>query len=68
MVPLVPLRGSISASGDLSPLSYITGVVEGNPRLQLCTGTQKGEPRKLIAADETLSESNVAPVIFGPKE
>jgi phenylalanine ammonia-lyase len=31
MTPVVPLRGSISASGDLSTLSYITGAIEGNP-------------------------------------
>ncbi|KAE9369014.1 putative phenylalanine ammonia-lyase [Stipitochalara longipes BDJ] len=68
MVPLVPLRGSISASGDLSPLSYIAGVLEGNPKLKLWTGTQKGEPRKLITADKALSELNIAPIVFGPKE
>jgi phenylalanine ammonia-lyase len=68
LVPLVPLRGSISASGDLSPLSYIAGVLEGNPKLEVWTGGQNGEPRRLITADKALSELNIAPVIFGPKE
>src|SRR5204863_1146407 len=66
MVPLIPLRGSISASGDLSPLSYIAGAMEGNPDVLLWSG--RGSARRLLPADEALSSAGIAPVILGPKE
>jgi Histidine ammonia-lyase len=72
--PLVPLRGSISASGDLSPLSYIAGVLEGNPKLLLRTPIRKGNlckehgPRELISSDRLLAQIGIQPVCFGPKE
>lgn len=66
LVPLVPLRGSISASGDLCPLSYIAGTLEGNPDVQVWSGHHTS--RKLIPADEALRSVGLNPISFGPKE
>ena len=67
VIPLVPLRGSISASGDLSPLSYLAGVVQGNPYLKAWTGVF-GRSRYLLPANEALKTINMAPRDLGPKE
>ncbi|CAL3965247.1 unnamed protein product [Diplocarpon coronariae] len=66
LVPLVPLRGSISASGDLCPLSYVAGALEGNPDVRVWTGA--GRSRKLLPANEALASVGIPPVRFGPKE
>lgn len=58
----VPLRGSISASGDLSPLLYIAGVMTGSPALKAYKDGQQ------ISANEALAQADIKPAQFGAKE
>ncbi|KAJ5938111.1 phenylalanine ammonia-lyase [Penicillium verhagenii] len=66
ITPMVPLRGTISASGDLMPMSYIAGAVAGNPDVFVQVG--KGKDARIIPASEALKESGLSPSGLGPKE
>ena len=66
ILPVIPTRGSISASGDLSPLSYVAGMLEGNPHIYCWAGPVND--RRTIPASVALASVQVKPTIFEPKE
>lgn len=60
VVPRIPERGSVGASGDLTPLSYVAAVVSGEREAYF-----RGEPMSAAAA---LHAAGLAPYALGPKE
>ncbi|GAB1206085.1 hypothetical protein APSETT445_004766 [Aspergillus pseudonomiae] len=64
IIPMVPMRGSISASGDLSPIAYISGVLQGKPTIRVF---RPGNGRD-VYADEALAEAGVEPISLTAKE
>ncbi|KZL85003.1 phenylalanine ammonia-lyase [Colletotrichum incanum] len=66
ITPMVPLRGTISASGDLMPLSYIAGTLIGDPNISVTVGS--GYSRKVMSAYDALKRCDIKPVELQPKE
>ncbi|GJC81332.1 L-beta-phenylalanine forming phenylalanine aminomutase [Colletotrichum liriopes] len=66
ITPMVPLRGTISASGDLMPLSYIAGTLIGDPNISVTVGS--GYNRKVMSACDALKRFDIKPVELQPKE
>ncbi|WP_419770762.1 MAG: HAL/PAL/TAL family ammonia-lyase [Candidatus Marinarcus sp.] len=60
IIPVIPSQGSVGASGDLTPLSYIAAVIAGEREVYY-----KGEIKDVM---EVYSELNITPYEFKPKE
>ena len=60
VTPLVPLQGSVGASGDLAPLAHMTAVIIGE-------GEAEYQGRILPGA-QALAAAGLTPIPLGPKE
>jgi len=60
LVPVIPCKGSVGASGDLAPLSHLAATMLGVGEIIL-----QGER---LPADQALAKAGLAPVTLGPKE
>lgn len=69
VTPLIPLRGSISASGDLSPLAYVGGLVEGNPDVFAQVGSMDAsQDVQILSVPNALAQAGIKPVTLQAKE
>ncbi|KAK1570179.1 phenylalanine ammonia-lyase [Colletotrichum navitas] len=69
IVPRIPVRGSISASGDLSALAWIAALMQGKTSATAFSGPRDlGGARRVTRADVALSEAGIAPISLHAKE
>ena len=69
VVPRIPVRGSISASGDLSALAWIGAVMQGKLSATAFAGPRDVDgARRVTRADIALEEAGIAPISLHAKE
>ncbi|KAI6142961.1 L-Aspartase-like protein [Pisolithus tinctorius] len=66
VAPCVPLRQSISASGDIGPLAYISGILTGHPDNYAWHG--QGAERRVYDSPTILQKIGLQPIEFIAKE
>jgi histidine ammonia-lyase len=60
ILPEIPAEGSVGASGDLTPLSYVAAALAGEGFVVMC-----GER---LRADVALAKAGLKPIVLRPKE
>ncbi len=60
IIPVIPEKGSVGASGDLAPLAHLTAVLIGEG-----AATYQGET---LSGSEVLNKAKLKPINLGPKE
>jgi histidine ammonia-lyase len=60
VLPRIPAKGSVGASGDLAPLAHLARILIGEGEVSI------GE--QIVPAAEGLQRAGVAPLVLGPKE
>jgi len=63
LLPVVPGKGSVGASGDLAQLAHLAQPLIGEGRLR-----RPGDPKPGRPAAEVLSEHGIEPLVLAPKE
>jgi histidine ammonia-lyase len=61
MVPVIPAKGSVGASGDLAPLAHMTATMMG-------VGEVFGVDGKRMPASDALAAAGLQPIVLRPKE
>jgi len=60
LTPVIPAQGSVGASGDLAPLSYMAATMIGVGEIRV--------EGKRLPAQEALAAAGLSPLVLGPKE
>jgi histidine ammonia-lyase len=60
ILPLIPEEGSVGASGDLTPLSYVAAALVGEREVRYRGG--------VVSSRAALAEAGIAPLTLAPKE